>query len=469
MTLASASARDAEFWYAHVAGPDHPLMPFEAELPARPLESLAAFIAKVLTEGRELLLLVPGDDVLPELSAAIDLGIRPLCLVLPQAEFATGIALRATLLLLRSRLWRDGDDSRTAAWVWQRQRLDAAAGRWAEAQSWISCGNSDKQPPLAFAGLFPAVIMPIAGWRTLVPRRDAIVMLYRCDAPTELDVAPRQLLRIGALPAPASVQAPATSDQTTRLLLERSRLSQDIADLELELASVQGELADFMRDYYRRVAPLMAENDVLQAGIAAQRAAAAPGDPKLDAEARWQKSQADESAADADRFSAALPPDAPPFSPDQDTRQMFRRLAQQIHPDRALDEDDRAWRTQLMSEANRAYRNGDGDSLREIAALWEEQAGSRSGATRLGVSQLESQLLRLRARLARIEGELHRLFGSQLYTLFIAARQARRQGRDLLGEMAEQLAASIADLRCGGASGQRTQERVRPESKERSA
>jgi hypothetical protein len=43
------------------------------------------------------------------------------------------------------------------------------------------------------------------------------------------------------------------ADETTRLLLERTRLSQDIADLELELASVQGELADFMRDYYQRV------------------------------------------------------------------------------------------------------------------------------------------------------------------------------------------------------------------------
>jgi hypothetical protein len=58
---------------------------------------------------------------------------------------------------------------------------------------------------------------------------------------------------------------------------------------------------------------------------------------------------------------------------------------------------------------------------------------------------------RLRTRLAEIESELHRLFGSRLYELFIAARQAARQGRDLLGEMAGQLDASIAELqrRCG--------------------
>jgi len=59
---------------------------------------------------------------------------------------------------------------------------------------------------------------------------------------------------------------------------------------------------------------------------------------------------------------------------------------------------------------------------------------------------LRPQVERLRARLAEIESELHRLFGSRLYELFIATRQAARQGRDLLGEMAAQLDASIAEL-----------------------
>ena len=63
---------------------------------------------------------------------------------------------------------------------------------------------------------------------------------------------------------------------------------------------------------------------------------------------------------------------------------------------------------------------------------------------------LEAQLKRLRARLVRIEGELHRLFGSQLYELFIVARQARRQNRDLLGEMATRLEAAIAALHRAG-------------------
>jgi hypothetical protein len=41
---------------------------------------------------------------------------------------------------------------------------------------------------------------------------------------------------------------------------------------------------------------------------------------------------------------------------------------------------------------------------------------------------------------------LQKLFGSRLYELFIAARQARRQGRDLLAEMAEKLDDTLKQL-----------------------
>jgi hypothetical protein len=51
-----------------------------------------------------------------------------------------------------------------------------------------------------------------------------------------------------------------------------------------------------------------------------------------------------------------------------------------------------------------------------------------------------------RARLLEIERELQKRFGSRLYELFIAARQARRQGRDLLAEMAEKLDHTLQQL-----------------------
>ena len=434
-------------WYAHINGPRRAQMPHEADVPASPMASIAAFAAKALADGHELLILVPDDAVLPELSNALDLAIRPLCLVLPQADFARGIALRATLSLLKSRLWRDGDDSRSASWAALRRRLAAVPALWHDAQAWIAQSVADNSVRIDYAALFPALILPVAAWTAAAARPEAITVLYRCDAPAELNADVATLLRLGVPKARSDSTTLALADETTALLLERTRLTQDIADLELELASVQGELAEFMRDYYQRVGKLMTEHDALQAAMATGKAVRAPDDAGLQAEAAASRAQADESASDAGRFAEALAPDAPAFNPDGETKQMFRRLAQQIHPDRALDEDDRAWRTQLMSEANRAYRHGDTRSLREIAALWEEQPASRRGTGDPSASLLQAQLQRLRARLSRIEGELHRLFGSQLYELFIAARQARRQNRDLLGEMAARLKSAIAELR----------------------
>ena len=422
-------------------------MPHEADLPARPMASIAALVAMALADGHEVLVLVPDDAVLPELSNALDLAIRPLCLVLPAADFAAGIALRATLSLLRSRLWRDGDDSHSPSWSAMRQRLDAAPALWLDAQAWIADPVDDNSVRISYAALFPALILPLAAWTAAAARPDAITVLYRCDAPADLTADVARLLRLGIPKAPSSSKTLALTDETTRLLLERTRLTQDIADLELELASVQGELAEFMRDYYQRVGSLMTEHDALQADLAARKAAHAPDDAGLQAAAAASRDQAQESASDSGRFADALAPDAPAFKPDREAKQMFRRLAQQIHPDRAIDEEDRAWRTQLMSEANRAYRHGDTRSLHEIAALWDEQPASRRGGGDPGASLLQAQLQRLRARLSRIEGELHRLFGSQLYELFIAARQAGRQNRDLLGEMAGRLESAIMELR----------------------
>ncbi len=424
-------------------------MPYEAELPPRPMESLAAFVALALADARELVILVADDEVLPRLSNALDLVVRPLCLVLPRADFAAGIALRATLSLLRSRLWRDGEDSRSAAWMAQRRRLATQAALWQAALDWMAAPPANTVAPAAFTGLFPALILPLAAWRALPPRAGAIVVLYACDAPADLEVNVDvgSLLCLGTASPAARVTTLALGDETTGLLLERTRLTQDIGDLELELASVQAELAEFMRSYYQRVGGLMAEHDALQAQIAMRKAASAPEDPELLSEAARRRTQARQSAEETQGFADALPPQAPDFKPDVASKQAFRRLAQQIHPDRAVDEDDRAWRTQLMSEANRAYRHGDVAGLEEIAALWAEQPASRRSGANPGASLLRLQLQRLRARLSRIESELHRLFGSQLYELFIAARQAGRQNRDLLGEMANRLESEIAELR----------------------
>jgi hypothetical protein len=448
------AARIAAAWFARLSAASHATMPHEEPLPAHPLATLAAFAAIALTEGRTLLILVPDDEVLPELSNTLDLSLRPLCLILPAADFAARIALRATLSLLKSRLRRDGEEMQSAAWTRQRERLASNAALWQHAQTWAA-QNDRSDGPLAIPELFPVRILPIAAYRTLQHKAADITLLYRCDAPPELIAPAGCMLRVGERASAPRHHSIALADEDAQLLQEQAQLSHDIADLELELATVQAELAEFTRHYYDYVGQRMAELDALQAQLAAQEAERAPNDPRVHAQARQKKQQAEQSARESQHFTEASRKEAPVFRPSDAIKRRFRQLAQQIHPDRATDEADRAWRTHLMSEANRAYRQGDERALSEIAALWEEGAGQTFSATSAADASaavpsgttLRRQVTRLRARLTEIEGELHRIFGSRLYELFIAARQASRQGRDLLREMAEQLDASIAQLR----------------------
>ena len=301
-TDGDAATRLAARWFARLTKAPPGAMPFEESLPPEPMATLASFAAIALAHGRSLLILVADDEALPELSSALALAIRPLCLVLPAADFAATIALRATLSLLKSRLWRDGEESRTAAWNHQRQRLAACSELWQRAQSW---SMPDGDVPPEFAALFPVHVHPLAARAMLAPRHVDITLLYRCDATPELVAATSCLLQVGLHAGSAGTTGLVAHEETSRLLHERAQLTQDIADLELELASVEAELDEFTRDYYARVGRLLAEQDALQAALARRAAERQPADPEVRSAAEARERQAEQSANESRRFNAA--------------------------------------------------------------------------------------------------------------------------------------------------------------------
>jgi succinylglutamate desuccinylase len=190
----------------------------------------------------------------------------------------------------------------------------------------------------------------------------------------------------------------------------------------------------------------MSTLDDLRAELAARLASEDETDIEAGQAAETARTRADQTQRESSRLEELARETARPFAPTSDVKKLFRKLAQKIHPDRARSEPDRAWRTQLMSEANRAYQAGDESALLEVLALWQE--GNRQQPLQEDDRDLlASQLARLKRRIAAIEGELNRLFGSRLYELFTATHIARRTRRDLLQEMADRLDADIAMAR----------------------
>jgi hypothetical protein len=259
----------------------------------------------------------------------------------------------------------------------QRQRLAACPGLWQRATSWSA---PDGNVPPEFAALFPVHVHPLAARTMLAPRQVDITLLYRCDATPELVASTGCLLQIGLHAGPARPTALAPDDEIPRLLHERAQLTQDIADLELELASVEAELDEFTRDYYARVGRLLAEQDALQASLARRAAERQPEDAGMRTTAEERERHAEQSASESKRFNRAQAREAPAVPRSEATKRLYRRIAQQIHPDRADDEADRAWRTQLMIEANHAYRDGDEQGLQYLAAKWKASRDSAPGA-----------------------------------------------------------------------------------------
>ena len=441
----------AQEWFAALE--QAPLNGAREEAPENPVAALAALAVRSLRADKSLLVILPDDEWLPALSQQLDLAARPLCLLLPGADFAAGITVRATLSLLRSRLTRGGEESLASAWAGQQQRMTEHHDLWQACLNWINSSLYTAWPQ-GLEALFPVLVMPASQAAAVRPAADWVVLLKPESLPANLPLhGAARILHLTGHAFASAGGALQVMDETVRLRLELDLLTREVGELELELATAQGEMAEFTHRYYEHVGSRMVELDALQAKIALKRAQLATADDGASHdEAQAADARAQRSQQEHERFRAASSGEDKPFTPGVDLKKLYRQVAQKIHPDRARSESDRSWRTQLMTEANRAYREGNEAALQEVLALWQEgpsDAGDmvQTGTGATAASGLAMQVSNMKRRLAQIQAELDRLFGSKLYELFIAARQAYRQGRDLLREMAQRLDADITAAR----------------------
>ncbi len=184
-------------------------------------------------------------------------------------------------------------------------------------------------------------------------------------------------------------------------------LEAQLAQRELDLATFQAELEAFEHHYLQVVGMRQQELDRIEAQIR-------------------------DYVANLEASSS--------FHPSASLKQLYRELAKQIHPDLALDPEERSRREALMAEVNRAYAAGDAERLEALFEDWKNSPESvRGDDTTAELMRTLRKITQSQRRLLAIEAQLETLAQTDLYQLWSQHQTAE----NLLKTMASQLEIQI--------------------------
>jgi len=217
-----------------------------------------------------------------------------------------------------------------------------------------------------------------------------------------------------------------------------SELEEALANNELDLITIQKELQDFQKVYLCIVGRKIAELDELEAKINEVQTRKFPHDEMLKERASEFRTRANESSY-AYQFEY-LHGVADQVSISPTIKKTYRNLAKKIHPDLAVNEEDRSFREEFMKRANEAYKEGDEEKLLDILQEWESSPEQIEGDG-IGAELIRTirKIDNISKRIENIKREFSELFSSDLYILEQKVDKARSENRDLLQEMVKEL------------------------------
>ncbi len=213
------------------------------------------------------------------------------------------------------------------------------------------------------------------------------------------------------------------------------RLKDRLADREEEMTELNATLERFEARYKMEVGRLYADLDEVDAQIAEEEYKLVPDDEEIKKRAEELRRRAEESAAEAnganaENLSFRLQPNA-------EAKKAYHDLARVIHPDLALDSEEKDKRHALMARLNEAYSAGDAATLAKMSEelrdspdlITGDSAGDRLVRAIRQISQINRRFSELKKERVKAEA-------GELYELLQKSESESAAGRDLLKQMA---------------------------------
>lgn len=163
-------------------------------------------------------------------------------------------------------------------------------------------------------------------------------------------------------------------------------------------------------------------------------------DPENEADA-WASGK---TASESGKYRYHTASKAPRQMLAEEEKVSLKQLYRRFHPDMAVDEADREYRTQMMWAINAAYAAG---NLEKLEQLLLEPDAPHTIAVQSDEEQLDlltRELTRVQNRLQEIEDELARLDKHKSAVMMRRQEEVARKGRDWFGKVSAQLREDIA-------------------------
>lgn len=225
-------------------------------------------------------------------------------------------------------------------------------------------------------------------------------------------------------------------------LLER--LKDRLADREETLADLRTELELFEGRYKIEVARYYADLDEIEAEIAEEELKLVPDDEEIKKKVEELRRRAAESAAEAETDADGHLD----FKPTAEAKKAYHNLARIIHPDLALDAEEKDRRHILMAQLNEAYSTGNQARLNKLAEDFRDSPDLVSGDS-IGDNLIRSirQIYQIKKRLAEIIEEMTTAQHSETFALRKKALAEQGEGRDMFAQMSNR--AKVQIMRSG--------------------